>query len=1168
MKRAFFIMLFLMAVLPAWAQEEESPAENSLKNSAIRLRLWLESPENQRGNVQPYIDTINNVLFVDKNPVKVYAEMYAKFALYCYYITIEQTDKIDYTDLLKTLIITRKSKPFLTGYYLVCAYQAQEHYLKTKEYATLAYVGELTANCLSVGFPDRKDNYQLCLHQLGTSYSLANNYNKADSCMRLCETFVMLNGDDDDKHGFCTSWAEVKKELGDNQDAVALYQKANTYAKDPSAIFDNIIAIAQIQEHYGTGSDFLNTINEAVGMVERNYDVLEPYNVFCLAQLCNSENFDARKPREKLVATIEKNNSAKTPQNLINKAYVNFLAGKYQKANSYKKEALKLVDEGIKNGSLDEQSLTAILSVLRQTGDYEKLMEYNRINLATTEKLVGRRHQLYMEHLCLVLSEEILYGYNIQNVEKSADSLLRSSKKYSDGYYAALDLKAQLAQYKGQSLQAARYYMEVEGGKTALRDQYDVLLNVITSLIIEIDLANTNKDSRANIDSLTSALEQSVKRVTAISSKIFSGNSHGNFQVLVAQSSLAFIQKDKDKQLSVIKQMEAIISQNSNNEVRQEQIEMLANAYCLYGDYEKALALMKDSDPEIAINGQIKYDNYNFFAEANYLAGHTDKALRYYKQAVGLGIENVSKNFPVLTSAERSSYWNFFKQAFYDAGKYATSFGKGNEFNATLYDLALYSKGLLMRSQNATADKIKQLGDNSLIEKLELIKQLRMAVANGKNSGQSTATLERDAEMLEKELLQACAQKGCAFNDEIPDCKRIKTMLSAKDAAIEFILYYDKDTIGHYGALILRNNCQYPVLVHIAEKDSVEKNLFFNTKTSQIIWSPIMPYIKDVGTVYFSPTGALHKFAVEYLPYDNAEFVADMFNIVRVSSTAEIIRPRAKPDYKNVVVYGGIDYDAVPEDLQEIIALDTIPLLNKLESTTVIANADINQKRAGRSPDGKYQLLAGTLAEAVNISKVFVDADVRTVFYKEALATEESFKHLSGMRNDIIHVGTHGFCDIEEQDMPLTVADGRSNADGDYAMYNSGLIFAGYNNIYGNSFAGLEDARLTAKEISMMDFSFADLITLSACVTGGGDITGEGVFGVQRGFKLAGARSLMMSCWEVNDVATNMLMSDFYKNLISGMTKQKSLLESVRLVKSRYKLPTAWAAFILLDAVD
>ena len=94
------------------------------------------------------------------------------------------------------------------------------------------------------------------------------------------------------------------------------------------------------------------------------------------------------------------------------------------------------------------------------------------------------------------------------------------------------------------------------------------------------------------------------------------------------------------------------------------------------------------------------------------------------------------------------------------------------------------------------------------------------------------------------------------------------------------------------------------------------------------------------------------------------------------------------------------------------------------------------------------------------------------------------------------------------------------------------------------------------------------MITLSACVTGDGDITGEGVFGVQRGFKLSGANTLIMSCWSVDDNATNILMGEFYKNLTNGLAKQKSLLSAIKIVKAQYPDPQKWAAFIMVDGIE
>ena len=106
-----------------------------------------------------------------------------------------------------------------------------------------------------------------------------------------------------------------------------------------------------------------------------------------------------------------------------------------------------------------------------------------------------------------------------------------------------------------------------------------------------------------------------------------------------------------------------------------------------------------------------------------------------------------------------------------------------------------------------------------------------------------------------------------------------------------------------------------------------------------------------------------------------------------------------------------------------------------------------------------------------------------------------------------------------------------------------------------------------------MDLRGLDLVVLSACQTGLGDISqGEGVFGLQRGFKKAGANSILMSLWEVNDEATQILMTQFYKNFVSGQSKRQSLQSAQRYLREysagKYNKPKYWAAFILLDGIN
>ena len=119
---------------------------------------------------------------------------------------------------------------------------------------------------------------------------------------------------------------------------------------------------------------------------------------------------------------------------------------------------------------------------------------------------------------------------------------------------------------------------------------------------------------------------------------------------------------------------------------------------------------------------------------------------------------------------------------------------------------------------------------------------------------------------------------------------------------------------------------------------------------------------------------------------------------------------------------------------------------------------------------------------------------------------------------------------------------------------------------------GVEDGILTAQEIANLDFIGLDLVVLSACQTALGDITSEGVYGLQRGFKKAGANTILMSLDKVDDEATKILMVDFYKNLMSGKSKHQSLKDAQKHLRQidngKYNKPEYWASFIMLDGIN
>lgn len=182
---------------------------------------------------------------------------------------------------------------------------------------------------------------------------------------------------------------------------------------------------------------------------------------------------------------------------------------------------------------------------------------------------------------------------------------------------------------------------------------------------------------------------------------------------------------------------------------------------------------------------------------------------------------------------------------------------------------------------------------------------------------------------------------------------------------------------------------------------------------------------------------------------------------------------------------------------------------------------------------------------------------------------EESFKKLSGLGPRIIHVATHGFFNPA----PLRRSNFIASAyeEDDASLYRCGLVMSGAN----MPVSGGDDGILTAKEIATLDLYGTDLVVLSACGTGMGRISGDGVFGLQRAFKLAGVESVLMSLWPVHDEATAMLMNEFYSALASGKDKRSALREAQKAIgKAQFTVeegvlsgsdPRFWAAFILLD---
>lgn len=499
---------------------------------------------------------------------------------------------------------------------------------------------------------------------------------------------------------------------------------------------------------------------------------------------------------------------------------------------------------------------------------------------------------------------------------------------------------------------------------------------------------------------------------------------------------------------------------------------------------------------------------------------------------------------------------------------------------ALAYDYALFTKGALLNSEKTiyeTASDSAKLIIKTINDNKGKLQSLDFAW--------SRDSIQMIIDIKERLLMKIIDREAVIRRNNVV----VSDIISAKTSnqvAIEFVsanrmnAYIKTDTIDYY-ALVLDSNKKLCKSYLFSESELLP--LISTTTESQInniykhngngsllaekIWSKILPYVNQGETICFAPTGLLHQLAIESLPYDEDHTMADVFNLVRLSSTREIVTNKDETHYATATLYGGIQYDM---NATEILAASERYNTDDLLASRGIENDTLNR--------GSVDYLKGSKTEVENINSMLKQNNLQVQLFTSTNANEESFKALSGKHQNILHIATHGFFwtdstahekDYISQRMILLGND-ISTPPAIDPLNRCGLLFAGANiALQGHSAdlpEGVQDGILTAKEISLLDLRDADLVVLSACETGKGEITSEGVFGLQRAFKMAGAQTIIMSLWPVHDMATQLLMTEFYRNWITNhQSKREAFRNAQNTVRSQYEEPVYWAGFIMLD---
>ncbi|MDD7704826.1 MAG: CHAT domain-containing protein [Bacteroidales bacterium] len=479
------------------------------------------------------------------------------------------------------------------------------------------------------------------------------------------------------------------------------------------------------------------------------------------------------------------------------------------------------------------------------------------------------------------------------------------------------------------------------------------------------------------------------------------------------------------------------------------------------------------------------------------------------------------------------------------------------------YNNVLYSKGILLSTEQRMSSLIEEDGDEIAKNTYNELKDYRLQLnklyeSSEKSHSNSVVLLEKKVTDLEKELSFQLKEYSSAQIQHV-EWQDVVNKLNNREAAIEFVSYTDADSIV-YDAYLLKKDYTSPKiirLIKIGATTSLNKpDVYYSTELSNHIWGKMSTELKDVKSIYFAPAGDLYSIAIEALPLwdDSAKYVCDRWNFYRLSSTRQLVLAKPHRKYTKAAVYGGLTYKLSNNEE----AADTVNAGNTdktTRETTLYTTFDVKSLNTR----GGISELPATYTEAINIDKMLSAAKVPDKLETKKAGTEESFKGMSGKGFDLLHIATHGFYWSESNASKLkrlsflqenSSSENRSAED--KALTRSGLLLTGAaNSILGIGLPkGAEDGVLTAGEVSQLNLSGLDLVVMSACQTGLGELSGDGVFGLQRGFKKAGANALLMTLCKVDDNATSLLMSRFYRNLIdSGMTKHDAFVDAQKFVR-------------------
>ncbi len=580
-----------------------------------------------------------------------------------------------------------------------------------------------------------------------------------------------------------------------------------------------------------------------------------------------------------------------------------------------------------------------------------------------------------------------------------------------------------------------------------------------------------------------------------------------------------------------------------NSETRKEMKKVQSQrALCLarLGNYAEALKEMEPVVQHFKQMGDKRLYAEALRKKAKILMLEYDATGKYnpvakacYEDYLSISKDFIDRHFVQMSESEREQYW-MAEQPFV-----TDCFRLEDKAPELLYNVALYSKAVLLQMGRDFKDGMTE------------------------------------------------AERKKALSSIRVNWQQVRNKLPASGCAIEFIVY-EKGKETHMGALVLTKKSGKPQLIDIADvatlyhhsvagvktvkevlANTTDENrindLYNDTALHRMVWTDqLVAAIGDCKDVYFSPDGIFYQIGIEYMTPPSFEDK----RLYRLTTTRLLVTPRHKMNTDKMLICGAVEYGLSAEDKE---------LGNDELAYTHLAAMDL---QVNPLPDSALEIDSICAVRRAHQGDKVLRADSVT---EAALAGLMKKYH-------IVHISTHGlFSEV------ATIGTDIHPAETDMQLSRSCLFLSGSEkNLHQVAFdASQHDGLLSARELAKMDLSNVDLTVMSACMSGLGYITPDGVYGLQRGLKSAGVKTIISTLWSVDDEASCYFIVQLYKNLEAGqplhdafwnartavrkyeksygaatsVPASGSYVQKRRLTIPKYNKPYFYNAFILIDGL-